>query len=217
MMSIRNFNHPRPSRLLARILTGLALLLVPGTLTLLADEKPKPSPTPPSQPATTQARKPNPDKEQEIARVMEFFRVTQPDVYEQAKTLRETDPERFEKLVRPAFHTVRKLEDLRKRSPKLFQLTMQDLELNYRSLRLSRQLKRPDLPAGDREKMTTELTGIVSTQFDIRQQIRQEEIENLKTQLKELGDKLQSNESVKATLIKKRVDDLVEKPPRLDW
>jgi hypothetical protein len=201
----------------ARLFAGLVLVLLPGSLTLLAEDKPKAPPTS-TQPAAP-SRRPDPakKKEEEIARVMEFFRVTQPDVYEQAKVLQGSDPARFEKLVRPTIYTVNKLEDMRKRSPKLFELTMKDLELNYRSLRLSRQLKRADLPPADREKLTTELTGIVSSQFDIRQQIRREEIEHLKTQLKELGDKLQSNEKVKDKLIKKRVDDLVEKPPRLEW
>jgi hypothetical protein len=211
----------RTSSPLARIASGLALLLLPASaLTLLAQEKPQPSVTPPAatRPAATQPRKPEANKkEEEIARVMEFFRVTQPDVYEQATTLRDTEPARFEKLVRGAVNTVNKLEDMRKRNPRLFELTMKDLELNYRSLRLSRQLKRADLPTPDRERLTNELTGIVSTQFDIRQRIRQEEIEHLKQQLQALGDKLQSNEKVKDALIKKRVDDLVEKPPRLDW
>jgi hypothetical protein len=206
----------------ARVLAGLALIVLPGTLTLLAaDEKPRPAITPPAQVATTKpaATKPDPAKrkEEEIARVMEFFRVTQPDVYEQAKTLRETDHDKFEKLVHSAIWTVNKLEDMRKRNPRLFDLTMKDLELNYRSMRISRQLKNADLPSADRDKLTSELTGIVSSQFDLRQQIRKEEIENLKTQLKDLGDKLQKNEQVKDRLIKKRVDDLVEKPPRLDW
>jgi hypothetical protein len=218
MLSIsRIFRQP------ARIIAGLALILLPAAIALSADEKPHPATPPasaqPGQVATTRAAKPDPakKKEEEIARVMEFFRVTQPDVYEQARTLRETDPAKFEKLVRPAIWTVNKLEDMKKRKPKLFELTMKDLELNYRSMRISRQLKNADLPAADRDKLTTELTGIVSNQFDLRQQIRQEEIENLKTQLKELGDRLQNNEKVKDTLIKKRVDDLIEKPPRLDW
>ncbi len=172
----------------ARLFAGLALVLLPGSLTLLAEDKPK-APATSTQPATTQARKLDPakKKEEEIARVMEFFRVTQPDVYEQAKVLQGTDPERFEKLVRPTIYTVNKLEEMKKRSPKLFELTMKDLELNYRSLRLSRQLKRADLPPADRDKLTTELTTIVSSQFDIRQQIRQEEIENLKTPFQHSG------------------------------
>jgi hypothetical protein len=212
-------------------LLAIGLLILPPAVSLFADEKvsltTSTHPATATHPATTQsaaasqaaarAAKEAKRKEDEIARVMDFFKLTQPELYEQAKTLQNTDPERFEKLVRPAVNTVNRLEELRKRSPKLFELTMKDFEFNYKSLRLARQLKRADLAGPDREKLSAELTSIVSSQFDIRQQIRQQEIEDLKNQLKDLDAKLQGNENVKETLIKKRVEDLIDKPPRLDW
>jgi len=167
-----------------------------------------------SQPAAT---RPDSQKEEEIARVMEFLRVTQPDAYEKAKTLRSQDPARFEMLVGATAPTVAKLEDIRKSSPRLFDLSMQDLTLNYKSLRLAHELKRTDLPDSDRMKFRQQLSEVVSTEFAVQQEIRQIEIDNLRQQVENLGHQLQDRQQNKDKIIDKRVGDLIEKPPRLEW
>jgi hypothetical protein len=213
--------------LVSRLAAGAVLLVLPGAVTLLAEQKTPPRAAAPatttSQPATTASaaelreRAKQARKEEELARVMEFFRVTQPDVYEQAKTLQATDPARFEKLVGSTVGTVNRLEELKKRSPKLFELRMRDLELNYQSLRKSRILKQPDLASSERERISGDLVIIVTAQFETRQRIRQQEIEELKAQLKALEANLEKDGSDKDARIKKRVEDLVERTPRLEW
>jgi hypothetical protein len=98
---------------------------------------------------------------------------------------------------------------------------MKDLELNYRSLRLARDLKKQDLSAEEKSRLLKDLQDVVSEEFDVRQQIRQLEIDEqaqkLRDLIKDLEDKLKKRDEVKADLIKKRVDDLQEKTPRLDW
>jgi hypothetical protein len=207
------------SPLTARLLAGAALMILPATLTLSAADPPaKKTAAASSQPASTMtaAEAKEKKKQEEIDRVMDFFHKTQPDVYEQAKSLRDSDPVKFEQLVRPAINTVDRLENMRKRNPELFTLTMKDLELNYQSLRLARQLKQPDLAPADHDKIVADLSAKVTEEFAVRQQIRQKQIEDLQAQLKQLGDKLQNNETIKDVLIKKRIDDL-EKSPRLEW
>lgn len=156
-------------------------------------------------------------KQQEIARVMEFFRVTQPDVYEQARTLRDADPAKFEKLVRGALGTVNRLEDLKKHDPVQFELKMKDLELAYKSLRLAREVQRSDLDPAEHQRIAADLQATVAQEFDVCQQMRQEEITFIKSRLQDLDKQLQDRAKDKDALIKQRVQDLTEKPPRLEW
>ena len=84
--------------------TGLAVLLTSSALTLWATNTPPApatsAPTTDSSQPTTKTREQR--HEEDINRVMEFFRVTQPDVFEKAKALRESDPAKFDKLIRGA-------------------------------------------------------------------------------------------------------------------
>ncbi len=171
----------------------------------------------PAAPATQPAKTKEQRKQEETARVMEFFRVTQPDVYEQAKSLRDNDTTAFEKMIHSAANTVNKLEDLHRRNPALFDLRMKDFELAYRSLKVAKEIKRPDITPSDRDQLTKDLTDLVSTQFDLRQKIRQLEIDDVQKQLADLSQQLQDRKADKDTLIKKRVDDLIETVPRLEW
>lgn len=210
---------PRPHR---TYLFAAAALLFPVATALLADTPatrpaagPSAAASPTTAPTTEQAAADR--KEQEITKVMEFLRVTQPDVYDQALTFREADPARFEKLIRGALGTVNRLEDLKKRDPRLFELKMKDLELAYKSMRLARELQRPDLAAADRTRLSDDLTTVVTTEFDISQQMREHEIASMRTRLQDLDKQLQERAKDKDALIRQRVQDLVEKPPRLEW
>ncbi len=212
---------PLPTRFFPRSRLALSLpllaLLLPAASYLLV---PRPLPAraagATTAPASTEQAAAD-RKEQEIARVMEFFRVTQPDVYDQAKSLREVDPARFEKLVRGALGTVNHLEAIKKNDPLLFDLKMKDLALAYQSLRLARELQKPGLTPAEHGSLATQLTKVVTDEFDICQQERQQEIADLRTRLQDLDKQLQERAKDKDALIKQRVQDLVEKPPRLDW
>ncbi|HVS72258.1 MAG TPA: hypothetical protein VHQ47_13465 [Phycisphaerae bacterium] len=202
------------------LLLGLAGLIL-GQAAYLAAQSAKPPATRPAAlsaataPTTEQAAAQK--KEQEIARVMEFFRVTQPDVYAQAKTLRDADPAQFEKLVRGALGTVNHLEDLRKRDPVQFDLKMKDLELAYKSLRLARELQRNDLDPSERQRVSADLRAVVTQEFDVCQQMRQEAINFIKNRVQDLDKDLQNRAKQKDALIKQRIQDLTEKSPKLEW
>jgi len=204
-------------------LLAVALMTVPSLF--LFAENPAPTATSTTRTATAPAPRPATDRDkererkrqEEIERTMEFFRVTQPDVWEQARVLREKDPAKFEETIRKAADTVNTLQELKRKNPKLYELNLKDFELYYKSLRLAKSLKAPDLSAADKTRMTAELAQVLTDQFDNRQKIRQLQIDEQAQKLKELENQLKEREKIKAQLIKKRVDDLLEKPPRLEW
>ena len=168
----------------------------------------------PAAPATRTAEQRHQD---DINRVVEFLRITQPDVYDQARLLRVTDPMRFERLVLGALPTVNRLETTRKRSQKLFDLSMQDLKLGYQSLRIANDLKRGGLADGDRKKLTDQLKTVVAAEFEVQQQIRQFEIDDLQQKVKDLDAQVKDRDHTKNTILQKRLEDLTERTPRLEW
>jgi hypothetical protein len=167
-----------------------------------------------SKPATRTAEQ---KKQDDIDRVMEFFRVTQPDVYDQANGLRNSDPAKFDKLILNALPNVNHLEIMRQNKPALFALSMEDLKLGYLSLRLAHDLKRADLSESDRIRITHELELTVAAEFNVQQKIRQYEIDDLEAKVRKLNDQVKARESDKSAIIQKRTDDLTKGTPRLDW
>ena len=156
-------------------------------------------------------------KQDDINRVMDFFKITQPDVYNQAKVLHGTDPARFDRLIMGALPTVNKLEGIRRRSQELFDLSMQDLKLGYQSLRIAQRLKRTDLTDADRANLTEQLRAVVAAEFEVQQQIRQWEINDLQEKVQDLDSQVKDREMDAETIIQKRMEDLVERNPRLEW
>ena len=184
---------------------------------LLASHSPQSHPA--TGPATTQAatRSAEQRRQEDINRAMAFFKATQPDVYEQAMALRTSDPAKFDKLIMSAMPTVNKLEGMRKKNPKLFELSMLDLQLGYKSLRLAHDLKKPDMSDVERQKSAEELHQIISNEFDVQQQIRQIEIDDLQARIKDLDDQVKARAKDKEGILQKRGEDLSGDAPRLEW
>lgn len=154
---------------------------------------------------------------EDIDRVMAFFRDTQPDVYEQAKILRLEDPKKFDTLIGGAIMTVNRLENMKRRNPKLFDLSMRDFQLGYETLRKAHELKRNDLSENDRKQLRAQLAAIVAEQYGVQQQVRQLELEELRQKLKALDQQLQDRQKDKDDIIRKRINDLLERSPGLAW
>jgi hypothetical protein len=176
--------------------------------------QPTTSPTTAAQPATRTSEQ---RRQEDIARVMEFFRLTQPDVYEQATALRGSDPAKFDRLILGALPTVNRLEGIKKKSQKLFDLSMQDLQLGYQSLRISQKLKATGMAATERVKVTDQMREIVAAEFAVQQQIRQLEIEDLQQKVKDLDNRVKDREKDQSNILQKRMNDLVDGNPKLEW
>jgi len=184
---------------------GVLAMLLPSAVILLAEEKAA------EKPATTAPAKTKEQKEaEEVARVMDFFHRTQPDVYKQAHRLQETDPEKFKSLIQPAIRIVNMLEDLKKRDPEYYDLKMKEYQLAFQSRRLAEQLHRNDLTPADREKIMAELADIVSQEFDNAQQVRRKEIANIVARVKRLQADLSEREKNKDKHLNRRLNDLTD-------
>lgn len=199
------------------LIAGAALLALPSAMTLLADDAPVVLASKvATQPATASAPKKDAKREEEIARVMDFLKTTQPDLYEQALTFQEKDPARFNKVIGDASGTVRRLEELKRRNPKLFDLEIKNNTLSYRSMRLARELNRADISPETKEKTRGELRKVLLEQFGVMQQIRQLQIDEAAQRLKDLEKELKDRETKKDALIEDRIKQLISRP-KPDW
>ena len=109
------------------------------------------------------------------------------------------------------------LEELQQSDPVLFKFTLQDLAYTHRSFQLANQLRQPGLSPDDQQNLREQLIRVVTEQFDLRQQIRQHELDLLTTKINDLKDQLEQREKQRQSIIQKRVDDLVGNPPSADW
>jgi adenylate cyclase class IV len=57
----------------------------------------------------------------------------------------------------------------------------------------------------------------VAAEFEVQQQIRQTEIEDLRQRLKDLDTSVHDKQEQKDAIIRKRTEDLLERTPGLMW
>jgi YesN/AraC family two-component response regulator len=154
---------------------------------------------------------------QQINQIMDFLKATEPDVYKKAEILRQSDPRQFAKLITEAAPNFARLERLRKTDPKLLHLTLQDLADTHESFKLAGELRQPGLPPSAMQLLRTRLRQVVTAQFDLRQQIRLHELNELVKKINELKAQLKHRETRRLQIIQRRMTELIGKPPSVNW
>ena len=185
-------------------------MLLPSAALLVAQPAKAPTTTPATRPAPPAPKTKEQREAEEIASVMDFLKQTQPDAFESARRLRETDPEKFKSLIQPTVRIVNSLENLRKNDPELYELKIKDYQFAFQAKRLAEQLHRPDLTPADREKLMANLTDLISREFDNAQQIRRKEIEG---QIRRLQSVFEEREKNKEKHLQRRLNELAPPPP----
>ena len=190
---------------------GLLAIVLP-VAAALSDDKPAPKPaaTTTSKPATAPAKSKEARRAEDIARVLEFFKVVQPEAYDKALKLRETDPAKFEQLVVPAIPTVNNLEEIKRNNLALYELKVEDYRLTYQREDKVKQLHRSDLAASEHDRLLVDLTSIVTRQFEVGQLIRQQEIADIEKRLQKLRAQLEEADKDKDSVIKNRLERLIK-------
>ncbi len=216
MKSTFSLPHSRPVLAL-----GVFAFLSPALILLANEPAAAPRPVAPpvaaSSPATSQPVWTKEKKEEETARVMEFFRTAQPDAYDQAKILHDSDPAKFDEMVRRMAVMVSRFEDLKKKHPALFEMNMKYFAMEYKSVELGKQIKSTEATGPEHDRLMQQLTQLVADQFDIKQKMRQSQIDDLQRQLTDLEKQSQARAADRDDMIKKRVDSLIDTVPEWDW
>ncbi len=101
------------------------------------------------------------------------------------------------------------LSEVRDSNQFLYQELMREREMEARTHQLAMRIRQEEQEAG-REKLTSELRNVLTEIFELKQENRQHEIEQLSQQLSKLTARLEEREALKADIIESRVKDLLE-------
>jgi hypothetical protein len=69
----------------------------------------------------------------------------------------------------------------------------------------------------DRDKLKTQVSGILDKQFELRQQRHKKEIESLESQVKKLRDLVDKRQENRREIIAKRLDQILQEAQGLGW
>jgi len=156
--------------------------------------------------------------------VLNFFQKYEPDVYKQMMVLKDKDKAKYETLMKDFYKEVGHLLDLQRRNVPLFEITMEDRRVGFDSLQLARHIRDDKLSPQELDKANKDLQALLDKQFDLRQKIRQAALDDQKARIEDLQKAYESvleqfaqREKTKDDLIKQRMDDLMQKNPKVEW
>jgi hypothetical protein len=136
---------------------------------------------------------------------------------EQARQLFES--RRFEEgreVLRTTARQLREMKELKERDPERFKLQMRIAELDRQSNELGQKVRRA--PDGDEKKQAaTELREVLNRLFDLRQEEREKNVQQIERDLKELREALEQRKAKREEIIQQRFDQLTGKAALLEW
>jgi hypothetical protein len=167
-------------------------------------------------PATTQPA--TASKPEELTQwILDLLQRFQPELYAKAVTLQKSDPKKLEQLLKNAVPNFRELKERQVNNPPLFQAYMKNLQLSYETVELAKRLRNFDGSADEKAALRDELGRRVSDQFDVVQQIRFLQLDELTAKVAKLRTQFSDRAAKKDDLVNKRVEDLMKPSPPLNW
>ncbi len=153
------------------------------------------------------------------AKLFDVVRDIDPALADELEQLKDTRPRAVFSVLRRQFPQVMRLALLKDEDPALYQLRVRDLQLTRQADQLADQhrdaRKRGDKDAAD--AIEDQLEPIVVEHFDIRQKVRERELEKLEERIEQLKDALDERDSNKRNLIKQRLAELLGASDARGW
>ncbi len=91
----------------------------------------------------------------------------------------------------------------------------EEQQLNRETLQLAQRLR--SAPAGEKEKLKTELRALIERHFEVRQNGRKQEIDALAERVMNLKTAFQKRQDSKAEIVGRRLSDLLDEDKDLKW
>jgi hypothetical protein len=145
-----------------------------------------------------------------------FIRENFPERAARLEILREQDPTTFREKARELHREVERLMELKEKNKALFDVHMEEIRLRT-TLRKQAKTLREAGSETERQQARTALRASLERAFDLRQQIKQGEVEELRDRLKELESGLERRKGRRAELIEEQLRKLASEEPESDW
>jgi hypothetical protein len=136
---------------------------------------------------------------------------------EQARQLFES--RRFEEgreALRATARQLREMKELKERDPERFKLQMRIAEMDRHSAELGQKFRRAT-EEDAKKQAATELKEVLNKLFDLRQEEREKNVQQIERDLKELRESLEQRKAKRDEIIQHRFDQLTGKAALLEW
>ncbi|MCK4873211.1 MAG: hypothetical protein KAS72_10840 [Phycisphaerales bacterium] len=135
-----------------------------------------------------------------------------PHLTQQLDDLREENPQRYERVLDRNMPRLLEMMELRSRDQEMFDLKLRDSKLAYRSMQLARAFQLAEQADDDArlEELEDQLTAVLSEHFDVRQKIREHELEMIAVRVRDLEEELTDRAQHREELIGERREALLE-------
>ena len=111
---------------------------------------------------------------------------------------------------------LRELRDLKARDPERFKLQLRIGEMDRRSAELGQKIRR-EADEAARKTSTDELKTLLGELFDLRQQEREKNVQQLDRELKDLLKQLETRKARRDEIIQHRFNQLTGKAELMEW
>lgn len=192
---------------------GLALSAGVGCPAAAGDEDPFPDKPRHNKPDDKRDWKKDDDhslSKEQLDEAMAVLRRVDPEKAKEVEAQYQRDPEGLGRELRKRFPRIEHFLGLKRWDPEMFDLRVEDMRLTNESQKAAaalRDAKIKDDSAAER-KHEDDLERIVTEHFDIRQRIREREIQMLEKRIEQLREQLEKRDDEKDDFIERRISQL---------
>jgi len=156
------------------------------------------------------------EKDRELA--LEVLKDINPEVAERLGEW-EDNPQRIRMMLGRQMPRIQKLIQTKKSDPELYGLTVKDMKLGLECEKLSREFRDAgrDGDEGRADRIRGEVAELVDQHFDVRQQMREMELERMERRLAQARKQLEKRSKMRGELIEQRVTELTGDKRKPMW
>jgi hypothetical protein len=150
--------------------------------------------------------------EQQLKHLFSILSEVNPELVEKIKTWQQVTPERANHMLARMYGRMQDLIQLKIDDPPMYELKVADIKLDTRSRVLALNYRRTPT-----DEIRDEILSVLKQHFEVRQKIREHELERLKARIGELESQLEERASNRETLIDKQFQSMTRKPGSRKW
>jgi hypothetical protein len=161
-----------------------------------------------------------------VSAAIEVLRRIDPEAAERLAREAEERPQHVAAELRRRFPRVEWFLRLKEYDPPMFELRVEDMRLGHQTSRLARRLREAERTRDaaddprdpdDARTLRAELRKQLREHFEVRQQIRRRELEDLQRRIERMQADLEQRADDRADLIEQRMRQLTSDDPPTDW
>lgn len=155
----------------------------------------------------------------DLPEAMAVLRDYRPELVERFEEWASRHPQQAARMLSRTVPMISRLMRMRQDDPKGYELAIRDLRYFRATTIISRELRQARLDDDQARvaELSQKLQAILSQHFDVRQQIRERDIQKLQQRLEQLRKQLDQRKNARARILEKRFDQLGNPDEKVPW